>query len=75
MFNSENEIVDDMTSTTATAEVITWTTNEPTASYTTTVADGDAPTSTEIGVILQNHNTQITALITEILELRTAINS
>ncbi len=59
---------------TVSAEVITWTTNEPTASYAVTVADGDAPTSTEIGQILKTHNTQITAMIADILAIRNAVN-
>jgi phosphatidylethanolamine-binding protein (PEBP) family uncharacterized protein len=75
MFNSDRELIDDMTSTKAVAEVITWTTNEPTASYAVTIADGDAVTSTETGQVLKTHNTQITAIIAELLEFRTAINS
>jgi len=75
MFNSDRELIDDMTSTAATAEVITWTTNEPTASYAVTIADGAAVTSVETGQIIATHNAQITAIIAELLEFRTAINS
>jgi hypothetical protein len=75
MFNSKDELIDDMTSTAATAAVITWTTNEPTASYAYTIADGDAVTSTETGQAIKTLNTQMTAIIAELLEFRTAINS
>ena len=55
------------------AATITWTTNEPTTSYTYTIADGEAPTSTELGIALKTSNTQISALIADVLALRTAL--
>jgi hypothetical protein len=75
MKNDKNEYVDDMEATAATAQVITWTSNEPTVSYAYTVAQGDIITSTETGICVATMNAQITALILEVLELRTAINS
>ena len=55
------------------AAAITWSSNEPTTSYTYTIADGDGPTSTEIGIALKTSNTQITALIADVLALRTSL--
>lgn len=75
MLNEKLEIVDDMSNSNATAQVITWTTNEPTVSYTYTVADGTAPTSTELGIIVATQNAQIAALITLVAEINTAIES
>jgi len=75
MKNDLNEYIDDMSATAAQAQVITWTTGEPTVSYTYTVAIGSQPTSTELGIVVATQNAQITALIAEVLELRTAINS
>jgi len=75
MFNSKLELADDVAAATVSAEVITWTTNEPTASYAYTIADGEAPTSTELGIALKTHNTQITALIADVLAIRTSINT
>ena len=71
MFNSKLELADDVAVATVSAEVITWTTHEPTASYAYTIADGTAPTSTEVGITLKTHNTQITALIADVLAIRT----
>jgi hypothetical protein len=75
MFNSKRELVDDMSATAATAQVITWTSNEPTVSYAYTVAQGDIITSTETGICIATMNAQITALIAEVLGLRTAVDS
>jgi len=58
----------------ATAMVITWTSNEPTVSYAYTVAQGDIITSTETGIVVATHNTQITAMLLEIAALKTAMN-
>jgi len=52
---------------------ITWTTGEPAVSYTYTVAVGSQPTSTELGIALQSQDTQINALIADVLALRTAL--
>lgn len=60
---------------TAAAQVITWTTNEPTVSYAYTVADGDAPTSTELGIIVATQNAQIAAMLADIASLRAAITA
>ena len=74
-FNSKGELADDVAAATAAAQVITWTTLEPTVSYTYTVADGSAPTSTEVGIVLATMNEQITAMIADVLALRTGLNS
>jgi hypothetical protein len=73
MFNSKRELVADISTTAATAQVITWTTHEPTASYAVTVADGTAPTSTELGIIVATQNAQITAMLLEIAAIKVAI--
>jgi hypothetical protein len=57
-------------STSAEAQVITWTTHEPTASYAVTVADGSAPTSTELGILTATQNAQITALVADVAALK-----
>jgi hypothetical protein len=57
---------------TALAETITWSSNEPSVSYTYTIADGDAVTSTETGQSLKTHSTQINALITDLAAIRAA---
>jgi hypothetical protein len=59
---------------TATAQVITWTTNEPTVSYAYTVADGDTPTVEELGIVAATQNAQITAMLADIAKLRTQLN-
>jgi hypothetical protein len=59
--------------TAATPMVITWTSNEPTASYAYTVAQGDIITSTETGICIQTHNTQITAMLLEIADLKSIL--
>lgn len=75
MFNSKLEIADDVAAATVSAATITWTTNEPTASYAYTIADGDAPTSTELGQAVATLDAQVTALIADVLALRTSQNS
>ena len=75
MYNSKDEIVDDLSTTSATVEVITWSANTPTLDLTPTGADGDAPTVAELGILCFNQNAQITLLIAEVNELRSAINS
>jgi hypothetical protein len=51
---------------TQTPLTITWTSNEPTASTNQTIANGSALTSTESGQAIQNINTVLTNLITEL---------
>jgi hypothetical protein len=74
-YNAKDELMDDVAAATVSAQVITWTTNEPTVSYAYTVADGSAPTSTELGIIVATQNAQIDALIADVLALRTAVNA
>lgn len=74
-FDGNREIIADVAAATVTAQVITWTTKEPTVSYAYTVADGAAPTSIELGIVAATMNAQITALIADVLALRTAQNS
>lgn len=75
MFNSKDELIDDMTSTAATGVTITWTANEPTAAATQTIADGDTPTVAELGQYVANNEAQIALIVAELLEIRTLINS
>jgi hypothetical protein len=51
---------------TQSALTIIWTTNEPTASTTMTIADGSNPTATETGQAIKNLNEQFNALIAEL---------
>jgi len=53
---------------------IVWTTGAPTTSATPTIANGAAVTSAEVGQSLFNHQTQITALIADVLALRNQLN-
>ena len=54
---------------------ITWTANEPTASTTQTIADGDSPTVAETGQFIQNMTTEFNKLVAEVEELRAAMNA
>ena len=74
MKNNLNEYINDMTATVATAQVITWTSNEPTVSYAYTVAQGDIITSTETGICVATMNAQISALILQVAELAAAVD-
>lgn len=69
-----NTRFDKTTASNASATTITWTTNEPTVSYTYTIADGSAPTSTELGIALATLNTQMSAIITLVGQLKTAMD-
>jgi hypothetical protein len=53
---------------------ITWSTGEPTAANTQTIADGGTPTVAELGQSVQNINTIVTALIADVEALRTQLN-
>jgi hypothetical protein len=75
VFNSKDELMDDVAAATASAFTITWTTNTPSASTGATIADGDAVTSAEVGAVLFNQQAQITALIADVLAIRTAVNA
>jgi len=68
------ETRDDAAAATVKAFTITWTTKNPTASTALTIADGSSPASAEIGIALKSMNAQITALIADVLAIRTAIN-
>jgi hypothetical protein len=57
----------------AAAITITWTTNEPTASTLQTIADGDAPTSTELGQSVANIVAQLNQLRTDLIATNTAL--
>ena len=64
-----------ISTTAATAAAITWTTNEPTASYTYTIADGEAVTSVETGQAIATFDAQITAMLLEIAALKAKSNA
>jgi hypothetical protein len=57
--NSKGEVNDAATG----PLVITWTSNEPTAGLTQTIADGTVPTVAELGQAVKNLNTVITSLV------------
>jgi hypothetical protein len=74
-YNAKDELMDDVAAATVAAFTISWTTNTPSASTTATIADGDAVASTESGAVLFNMSAQITALIADVLAIRTAVNA
>lgn len=57
----------------AAALTITWTTNEPTASNTFTIADGDAVTSTETGQSIKSIVAQLNQLRTDLVATNAAV--
>ena len=59
---------------TASALVITWTSNTPTAANTQTIANGTVPTVAELGQFAQNINTIMTAALEDIAALKSAID-
>jgi hypothetical protein len=59
---------------TVSGATITWTSNEPTASYTYTIANGNAVTSTETGQAIKTLDTQMTAVIADLAAMRTLLN-
>jgi hypothetical protein len=61
LLNSIPKIADDQIPLT-----ITWTANAPTPGTTQTIADGGSPTVAETGQAIQNINTILTGLITEL---------
>lgn len=60
---------------TTTPLVITWTANEPTASATQTIADGDVPTVAELGQSVANFAAIINQISADLIELRSIINA
>ena len=46
--------------------VITWTSNEPTAGVTQTIANGTVPTVAELGQAVKNLNVIVTSLVAKI---------
>ena len=69
------ELSEDVSAATALTGAIIWTTGDPTLSYTPTIADGAAPTSTEIGVALKKLDTQVVALVADVAAIRSNINT
>ena len=54
---------------------ITWSSNEPTAAITQTIADGASPTVAETGQYIQNINTEVDKLRVQVAALRAQIGS
>lgn len=54
---------------------ITWTSNEPTAAITQTIADGASPTVAETGQYIANMAAQLAKLLADVADLRTKLNS
>jgi hypothetical protein len=73
--NSKLEVNDDVAAATYGGLVITWTSNEPTAGTTQTIADGTIPTVAELGQAVKNLNTQLTALGVDVGLIRTQVNT
>jgi hypothetical protein len=57
----------------ASSITITWTTNEPTASTTFTIADGSAPTSTELGIAVASLTEELNSLRTDLIATNAAL--
>ena len=55
--------------------VVTWTANEPTASATQTIADGDVPTVAELGQSVANLVANIAQIKVDLAELRSILNA
>ena len=75
MKNELGEFITDVPAGTATGVTITWSSNEPTASATQTIADGTVPTVAELGQYVANNEAQMALVVAELLALRTKINS
>lgn len=73
MYNNKGEVLEsgDLTAATGSALVITWTSNEPTAGNTATIADGTVPTVAELGQAVQNLTTILNAVIVDLAALKT----
>ena len=69
--NTRFETADDATGTGVT---ITWTSNEPTAAATQTIANGTVPTVAELGQYVANNEAQIALILADIASLRSAMN-
>ncbi len=61
------------TSSTPAPLVVTWTSNEPTASLTQTIADGTVPTVAELGQYAANNQAVVDTLITDLAALKADI--
>lgn len=70
--NSRFERADDQTND---GLVITWTSNEPTASSTQTIADGTSLTATEIGQAVKNLNSQLDKVKADLIQVYTVVNA
>jgi hypothetical protein len=60
---------------TGAAIVITWTSNEPTAGLTQTIANGTIPTVAELGQAVQNLTTQLNKNVVDIEQLYLVANA
>ncbi len=60
---------------TAASLVITWSSNEPTASNTQTIADGTVPTVAELGQSVANLTAIVNALLVDNASMRAALNA
>ena len=58
-----------------TGVAITWTTNEPTAAATQTIANGTVPTVAELGQYVANNEAQIALILADIASLRAALQA
>jgi uncharacterized protein YjdB len=74
-YNSKDELMDDLAAATATGVTITWTSNEPTAATTQTIADGTIPTVAELGQYVANNEAQIALILADIALIRADLNA
>lgn len=70
--NTRLEKADALTSSTLT---ITWTANEPTASTTQTIADGDVPTVAELGQSVANLTAIVNQMNADLIALHAVVNA
>jgi len=70
-----NSRIGKVTSTAGAALVITWSSNEPTAAATQTISDGSSVTDAESGQAIQNINTILTTLLTDVAAIKAQLNA
>lgn len=75
MYNSKDELMDDVAAATAAALVITWSANTPTPSNAQTIADGDLVAGTELGQAIANLTAIVNQLVIDVAAIRTGVNA
>ena len=70
-----NTRIGKVSSTAASPLVITWSSNTPTAGSTATIADGSSVTDAESGQAIQDINTILTTLLTDVAAIKSQLNA